>query len=395
VIPAGSARPRRWLLLAACCFVGGAAGCGKLEAGSRDWPGEPSAPLGGALRVGWLERLTPVYEGPFIPVERAIPLLDPARDRIYVGSTAGAFVALTSAGGHVWRYEVGAAVEAAASASSNGNELYVVAEDGTVHALRASDGVRRWKEGTGDAIRQRPVVGADAVYVVNDTDRILAYARKDGALLWSHQQELPDGFSIAGRAGLTLVDGRLVTGFTDGTVAAFDAADGRVLWRIDTSLDVVDPGEGQPVFRDVDTTPVVVGDTLYVASFSSGLYALEARTGTVLHREPGLNAVVGMAAVGEELVVSSAEHGVLVLRLADWSTRWKRPASRGAPSAPVVHRGLVFVGESEGSLRALTLTEGREVGRIHSGTGFGAQPAVAGARGFALSNGGTLYAFTM
>jgi outer membrane protein assembly factor BamB len=372
-------------------------GCDRVGAEHYTWAGEEPPRLEGGLRVAWVERLAPRYEGPFIPLERATPMLDAARDRIYAGSTGGAVVALTSEGGQVWRYpmEGGAAVEAGMALSDNGHELYVVGGDGTIHALRATDGVRRWKDGTGDAIRQRPILGTDAVYVVNDTDRIFAFSRKDGSLLWSHQQEMPEGFSIAGRAGLTIAGDRLITGFTDGTVVALDTSDGRVLWQIDTSLDVDAPADGQPVFRDVDTTPLVVDGMVYVASFSAGLYALDLRTGTVERRNPELTSVAGLAHADGNLVVTSAEHGVMSLRLADWEPNWKHPKVRGTPTEPVLHRGLVLVGESDGSLLAITLAKGREVGRIHSGTGFSAQPAVAGGRGFALSNGGNLFAFMM
>jgi outer membrane protein assembly factor BamB len=372
-------------------------GCDRVGAEHFTVPGEePPRPSGG-MRVAWVEPLRLPYEGPFIPVERAWPALDPVRDRVYVGSTDGAVVAMNATGGHVWRYTLddGAGVEAAAALSRKGNELYVAGADGSIHALRASDGVRRWKETTNDAIRQQPVVSEDAVFVVNDTDRVFAYARKDGSLLWTHHQELPEGFSIAGRAGLTLVGDRLITGFTDGTVMALHVSDGRVLWQLDTSMDLDEPAEGLPVFRDVDTTPLVIDDTVYVASFSGGLYLLDIRTGTVQKREPELTAVAGLAHADGHLVVSSAEHGVQVIRLADWKQRWQQRTVRGTPTEPIVHMGLVLVAESDGSLRALTLTKGREVGRIHSGTGFDAPPAVAGRRGFILSNGGQLYAFVL
>ncbi|MBW2548107.1 MAG: PQQ-binding-like beta-propeller repeat protein, partial [Deltaproteobacteria bacterium] len=80
---------------------------------------------------------------------------------------------------------------------------------------------------------------------------------------------------------LLLEDGRLYAGFTDGAVAAINPADGRLFWEVETSVDVeIRPGN-VPQFLDVDTTPVLLQGTLYIASFTAGLYALDADSGTV------------------------------------------------------------------------------------------------------------------
>ena len=89
------------------------------------------------------------------------------------------------------------------------------------------------------------------------------------------------------------------------------------------------------------------------------------------------------------LVISSAPRGVSLLDLRTREVQWERPPERGAPTPPIVtERGTVIYGETQGSLFALSLSDGREIARAEGGSGFSATPSVAGDLGGALSNGG-------
>ncbi|MFW6066757.1 MAG: PQQ-binding-like beta-propeller repeat protein [Myxococcota bacterium] len=386
------ATPVRWTAL----VVGLVAGCASVGDGDFDWAREGRLQTGGRLQVQWVERLTPEQEGPYIPVEHATAALHPAADRVYIGSSQGVLHALTASGREVWRYAAGARIWAAPALDRNRGEIYLAAEDGSLHALK-KDGTLRWKDSAGDTVSQPPVLAPDVVYVVTDADRVLAFAREDGSLLWDYAREVPEGFSVTTRAGLLLLEEQLITGFTDGAVVSLDPTEGDVLWERDTSMDLDEPTGSQPVFRDVDTTPVLANGTLYVASFAAGLYALDPRNGSVRWRDGELEGIVGITfdPSRRQLYVASADRGILAVGVPDRQIRWRYPILRGSPSRPVLHRGLVLVGESQGSLLALSADGGKEVSRLEAGTGFNAVPTLAHARGFVLSNGGTLFAFTL
>jgi len=74
--------------------------------------------------------------------------------------------------------------------------------------------------------------------------------------------------------------------------------------------------------------------------------------------------------------------------------RWRREFERGALGRPRIASRTVFVGESEGAFMALRLENGEEVSRLEYGNGFTAPATVARGRGFVVSNGGTLFAFS-
>lgn len=394
---------RAWGLVALVSFMQACAGGprptaapAREEAPRFGWVGAPAARTlsGGALAVAWIERLVPEMSGgPYVPIEAAVPALDPARDRIYVGTTAQNLVAMSSAGATAYRYEAKSEIEGPPAIDGDRDELYVGTVGGELHALRAMDGKLRWRESVGEPIRVAPALSDDAVYVVTDTDRVVALARANGESLWQYERERPEGFTLTTRAGITIVEGVLYTAFTDGTVVALDARDGRLLWERDTSLDL-EPAQGAaPRFTDVDTTPVVVGERVYVASYAGGIYALNRVNGSVLWREPQLTGVIGLGVRGRRLVASSADLGVICLDLGSRRELWRKPILRGSPTAPVMTSAYVLVGETNGGFLALSLASGQERARIEAGSGFSAPAAVKAGRGFALSNGGQLYAF--
>lgn len=111
--------------------------------------------------------------------------------------------------------------------SSDGATLVVGDADGTLHALAADTGARRWRANLGAPILGRPLIiqlaGHDVV-VVTAGRQLHARYLATGSPVWSTSI---GGFS-AGRASF---DGSvLVVGSGDGSARAMDAATGIVLW---------------------------------------------------------------------------------------------------------------------------------------------------------------------
>jgi len=369
----------------------GAAGTPATNADNFGWveQNDAYAPPGeGGFNVRWSKQLTDRREARYLPVELSSAEFDRTRKRVYIGTSEGNMFALALNGGRLFFYDAGAQIESKPAVDARTGEVFFPTVDGRVHALTV-DGQLRWKTKLLGSIRTQPVLASDAVYLAAENDTITALARDDGRILWTYNKEAVEEITIAGHAGLLLEDGRLYAGFTDGAVAAINPADGRLFWEVETSVDVeLRPGN-VPQFLDVDTTPVMLRGTLYVASFTAGLYALNAASGTVEWRDAEFQGVTGIAAAGRMLVISSARKGVSLLDLRTREVQWEKAPERGAPTPPIVtETGTVIYGETQGSLFALSLSDGREVARAEGGAGFSATPSVSGSYGGAISNGG-------
>ena len=347
-----------------------------------------SPPGEGGFNVRWSQQLTDRTEARFLPVELSSAEFDASRQRVYIGTSEGTLFAFALNGRRLFFYDAGTQIESKAAVDQPTGEIYLPTVDGNVHAINAN-GELKWKTKLVGALRTQPLLTTDVLYIVGENDTVAALARDDGRVLWTYDKEPVEEITIAGHAGLLLEEGRLYAAFTDGAVAAINPADGQLLWEMETATDVdLRPGN-VPQFLDVDTTPVMLRGSLYIASFTAGLYALNPRSGTVEWRDPEFKGVTGLAAAGRMLVIASARRGVSLLDLRTREVKWEKAPERGSPTAPMVTQsGTVIYGETQGSLLALSLSDGREVARAEGGAGFSAAPFVVGRFGGALSNGG-------
>jgi len=380
------------LALASSAVPGcGAAGTSASNADNFGWvqQGDSYASPGeGGFNVRWSKQLTDRWESRYLPVQLSSAEFDVERKRVFIGTSEGNMFAFDLSGRRLFFYDAGAQIEAKPAVDPATGEVYFPTVDGTVHALTVK-GAPKWRSKLIGAVRTQPVITAEALYVVAENDTITAMARDDGRILWTYAKEPVEEITIAGHAGMLLEGGRLFAAFTDGAVAAINPADGRLFWEIETSIDIeLRPGN-VPQFLDVDTTPILRQGTLYVASFTAGLYALDATSGTVQWRDSAFTGVTGLATAGRMLVISSARRGLSLMDLRTREVQWEKAPERGAPTAPIVtETGTVIYGETRGSLLALALADGREISRAEGGSGFSATPAVLGGFGGALSNGG-------
>ena len=169
--------------------------------------------------------------------------------------------------------------------------------------------------------------------------------------LWS--LDLGEGEGLLGsRQGPAIADGRVYTAVREGGVSAIDLQTGKRAWNFETELPLSSgPGVGDGV--------VAVG------SLEGDVIALDAATGAQKWTAKVGNEVLAAPAVGQGFVLVRSVGGrVTAFSAATGERRWfwerEAPALavRGNGS-PVLGPGLLFVGNDDGTLVALSLADGR------------------------------------
>ncbi len=204
----------------------------------------------------------------------------------------------------------------------------------------------------------------DATFHFGDRDLAMHFVRADGA----PPEEAPHGTSreVAPRwtfeakstifATCAIGNGLVVVGDTDGVVHALSIEKGEERWKYDT---------GDAIYARAAVTT----DRVFVPDDDGTLFALDAKNGALVWK---------------------TEIGSTVIRREPPGPTSKRFDTFG--SGPVVVDGTLYVGGSDGTLRALTVADGHEIWSFKAKDAVHSSPAFADGRVFFGSYDGAIYA---
>ncbi|MCK9518321.1 MAG: PQQ-binding-like beta-propeller repeat protein [Dehalococcoidia bacterium] len=130
------------------------------------------------------------------------------------------------------------------------------------------------------------------------------------------------------------------------------------------------PDQDKLDLRAIYSTPVVEGDTIYVADYEAGVFAISADDGSVRWRVRGddISGNVGhdLGVSGDFLAFGTTDGHVYVIKKQDgspapgWDTKG-RTFDDGIWATPVIAGDRVFVATMGGALHALSLSDGAEL----------------------------------
>jgi outer membrane protein assembly factor BamB len=320
------------------------------------------------------------------PQEWATPAID-GDGVVYVGSSAARFEAIRVVDGRVlWSVATGGAVSSGTLLGPGTGAVYFGADDGRMYAVDAKTGHIKWRYATQGTINQVPALADGILLFTSSEGRIYAVDAATGAWRWQYDREAPEGFTIQGYAGVTTRGNIAYTGFSDGTLVALKTSSGDVVWTRSLSA-------GKSQFVDVDTTPVLLGDTLFAASYASGIYAISADTGSIAwhHTVEGASRVT----VHRHRLYFTAPKAGLVCMDLGGRQRWQQAMPHGVPSIPVAVGPYLFLTGTESGLFSVSARTGELLQYFNPGHGISAPPAANGGTLAVLSNEGWLYVFQM
>jgi outer membrane protein assembly factor BamB len=173
----------------------------------------------------------------------------------------------------------------------------------------------------------------------------------------------------------------------DGKVVAYSAGVGKVRWQ-----KTIGPSE---------SSPLLVGDRLYVGDWNGRVWALDARTGrTIWQRKPTSAAIKGaIASTGGRLYVGAYDGSVYCLGAQSGRLIWRARAQRRLYghsrfySTPALAYGRVYIGSTDGKVYSYGATTGRLLWSHGTGGYVYASPAVADGLVFAGSYSKRFFAF--
>ncbi|MCO4745633.1 MAG: PQQ-binding-like beta-propeller repeat protein [Proteobacteria bacterium] len=355
-------------------------------------PREASYP--GAFDKAPIPHWDTVLPGPTVNAathtERSRPVVEGGH--IYVGSAGGEalFVLSRRDGALVRELRADASVEAEPVVS--GGRVYFADTGGTTWCY-GTDGELVWRQPSTAPVLVRPTLSDGVIYVTNVADQAVAYDAESGTVLWRFEQpkDLTRDAELALYAAPpAMVDqGRVLLGFSDGTIVALEADGGDLLWsqRI---------GEGR--YPDIVAPVVANGSDVYASGYLAPLVAFVPDTRSVRWRlDVGAAAAPLLHVDGDATILyHPGTDGVLRAvdtRTGDVQWEWDSLTS-GALTEPIWTEAGLLVGSSDGTLYLVDPTTGTEAWRYHEPAqldGLSASPVVTGRQLVFVTNAGHIY----
>jgi len=314
-----------------------------------------------------------------------------SEDRIYTVSRHGEVEALTLESGRtIWSRDTD---EPLSSAPGTGSGLVLVGtSNGYVIALDEAGGEPRWKKRASSEILAAPRA-EDNIAVVRTVDgKLTGLSVESGDQLWVYDRSTP-ALSLRGTSDPIIHEGYVLAGYDGGQLLAIELASGRPVWETRIAM-----GSGRSELErmvDIDATPVVHNDIIYLSTFQGRLAAVSTRGGRILWTR-NIPSHAGLSVDDDRIYITDDQGHVWALDQIAGNSLWKQEALHArATSAPAVIGPYVVVGGIEGYLHWMDRDTGEFVARTRlDETPIIAPPVAVGETVYFYSIGGTLAAYT-
>ena len=318
------------------------------------------------------------------------PLAMVARDgQFIVAGSDGSVVALQAqTGREIWRGQAGKSLSA--GVGSDGRFAAVVTTDNTLVVL--DQGKALWTAPLASRTATAPLVAGERVFVVG-VDRVVhAFDALDGRRLWRFQRA-NEPLTLAHPAALAAYKDTLLVG-QGAVLIGLDPTKGTVR----TEVALTPPRGTNEVERLNDLVgPLLrVGDSICGRAFQTGVGCIDAARNTLRWSRTvgGIQAVGGDA----ELVFGAdSSDRVTAWRAATGDLAWThdRLLYRGL-SAPLALGKAVVMGDHEGQLHFMSRTDGKTLLRLPTdGSAIVAPPVLSGDIFLVATRNGGLFGFTL
>ncbi|MFC7072601.1 PQQ-binding-like beta-propeller repeat protein [Halovenus rubra] len=298
-----------------------------------------------------------------------------------------------------WEYETDDRKQGIAALNGT---LYVTSEDSTLTALEPSTGAAKWEFEAGRGIPCAPSVTDETVYVGSRDEHLYAVDAESGEEQWS--VEATGSFATFGSPP-TVADGVVYAPCEDGTLYAVDTDSGSIEWTFERRSDFtcspavvngmaiagagntlyavdIESGEMRWQFEsggigDIESSPAVVGDSIYFGGTEKELHALSVEQGMEQWTVELDDSVKGPVAVVDGTVYAGTDDATLyALEAESGDEEWAVPVDDAMRSGPAVSDGIVYATAGT-QIQAHDADNGRELFSVEQYGDLDLSPVVA------------------
>lgn len=294
--------------------------------------------------------------------KKDIPALQVAFDDTYLfGATPSGAVEAFEMGHRIWSINVGEPIVSGVAYDQSSHLVLVGTRSGRIVALDGQTGAARWEYNIGSSVRASALIAGNRAILSANDGIIHGLNLQNGTSIWQFGTQSPN-ISVRGAAKPLRLDGNTVLfGTADGRIHAVSIDQGKPLWTRRVGVAIGGSSVGR--MSDVDGTPLVVDNHLYVTSFSGNLTGFDMSTGRTLFSVKGLVTTHALAHQHGVLIGVDADGMIHGFDRQNGTRLWENNALlHRKPTEPVVIGNYIAIGDLEGVVHLFT-KEGNLVGR--------------------------------
>lgn len=280
------------------------------------------------------------------------------------------------------------------------DRLFAAFTSGDVLSLDVAEGAEIWRQSLTLPLRSAPTVADGIVLVLTADNQVYALDRDSGQPSWRHAGFF-EASAVLGGPSPAVDGGIAIIPYSSAEVFALRIDNGRPLWS--DTLERPRRTQALAEINDIDGTPVIDGDLVYVGGRGGQVAALDMRRG-VRTWDADLTAVDTPWLAGDFVFLLTERNEVVCLARENgrirWVTRLPSSASSGETNVQqLTWRGPVLAGErlilasSEGEALALSPYDGKRLNSIRLPGPADVTPVVADQTIYFLTENAELLAY--
>lgn len=235
---------------------------------------------------------------------------------------------------------------------------------GELITAQINNGKILWRVQLSSEILSKPAVADDFLIISTVDGYLYGLDVSNGSQRWVYNRTVPV-LTLRGSSTPIITNGVVLNGFENGKLIALALKSGRVMW--DTTIAL--PSGSTEIERiiDINITPVVKDDLVYIATYQGRLAAVELSSGKIVWSRD-LSVYNDFKVDAFRVYVIAGDSRIWALDRKNGATLWKQDALlRRNISGPALFHDQLVVGDFNGYLHWLSRTDGKLLSRVRIG----------------------------
>lgn len=274
-----------------------------------------------------------------------------------------------------------------------GDILVAGTGNASVVAVNSLNGQPLWRHSVTNEVLATPLVFQNTVIVKTIDEMVYALDLQTGKEKWHYEHDKPEIVLRLSSAPVQYADMVLI-GFADGKLVALSKQTGQVLWM----KSIAQSSGFSPIEQmfDINSSPIVSDQVLYVASFHGKLSAINLNTGELLWNYD-LSTYQDLLSDHDSLYVIDTDSRLWKFNKRNGQVLWKQDDFKHRElKYPMLFKQTIMLADDQGYVHFLSPSDGHVVGRLKlDSNGVSTKPQIIGKQVIIYTNNGVITKYTI